>query len=468
MSETSYSIDKSLFEKVMIYNCLMDTSYLEAVIEHTKPSFFDNENIRMVYQEISNFYSTYKKVPNITELKLHITEPEKRQSLKDVVISFSGIDKEYDKDVLLKITEKFLRERTVLQTVQKTSLDIQSGSVDSGKILKDFEKACSISLLDNHGFDYLEEIDKHCEDLQKVFKTISTGWKWLDEKLGGGFMAEGRSFYLFFGQTNVGKSIFLGNIATNVLSQNKTVVLITLEMPESVYAKRISSQLSKVPFSDLKDQIEVLKGSLNEYKIKNRDAKLIIKEFPPKAVSPLQIKGYIQKLKRKGITPDLIVIDYLSLLAPPTLGKNSYESQKEVAEQVRALSYEFECSVVSAVQINRDGYNQSDPELDTTSESMGISHTVDAQISIWTEEDDIDLGIIHMGIAKNRFGPRKCSTVLEIDYPTLSLRDPDEVSNGFVQPLKTNKREDTNKKLNDNTSVKSTLDIISSLGEDDD
>lgn len=470
MSDINQNInfDKSLFEKVFIYNCMTDSQYMESVVEYTKPSFLENTNIRTVYSCLNSLYSTYKKVPNLTELNLHITEPDKRQCLKDVLTSFSNIDKKYDKDILLKLTEKFLKEKSVLQTVQKASVEIQSGNIDSSKILKDFEKACNISLVDNIGFDYLENIDKHGEDLLKTFKTISTGWSWLDEKLGGGFMADGKALYLFFGATNVGKSIFLGNIATNVLSQNKTVILITLEMPETVYAKRISANLSQIPFSDLKDEIEPLKGYLNSYKLKNKDAKLIIKEFPPKSVSPLHIKNYINKLVRSGINPDLIVLDYLSLLAPITLGQNSYESQKEIAERVRALSYEFSCSVVTAVQMNRSGYNQKEPDLDTTSESMGISHTVDAQFSIWTEEEDIDMGIIHLGIVKNRFGTRDCSTVLEIDYPTLTLKDGDEVSKQMSPSVKKIPGQIKPSNSTNNITVKNTLDLIQSLSEDDD
>lgn len=453
------NVDKSLFEKILIYNCLTNQTYLETVISYVKPTFFENENIQLVYKSILEYYIEYSKIPKISELKLHITDPEIKIALKDVILITQKIDKNIDYDVLLKITEKFIKEKTVLNTVKKTAFEIESGEIDTSKILKDFEKACSISLVENLGFDYLESIDQHCIDLQKTFKTISTGWKWLDEKLGGGFMADGKAFYLFFGATNVGKSIFLGNIATNILSQNKTVLLVTLEMPETVYAKRISAQISKIGFNDLKGHVDLLKEKLNNYKVKNKDSKLVIKEFPPKGITPLQLKAYINKLIRTGIKPDIIILDYLSLLSNSTIGKNSYETQKEIAEQVRSLSYEFNCSIVSAVQMNRDGYKQANPDLETTGESMGISHTVDAQISIWTEDGDVDLGIIHMGIVKNRFGPRQCSTVLEIDYPTLSLKDPDEVSNQYITPIP-----DEIKKININTQeITSTLELLQKL-----
>jgi replicative DNA helicase len=424
MAAKNLSLDLDFFEKIIIYNCLTDQNYLETIIEHLKSSYFKEKQHATIISLVKNFYSEHSVFPNLTELKAYLTTQEQREHFKEVIISFNSIDKNYNKDLLIKNTEKFLKEKAVLNTMFDTSVNVQSGNIDTASILKKFEEACSISLVDNIGFDYLEDIEKHCEDLQKVFKTVSTGWKWLDKNLGGGFMAEGRALYVFFGITNVGKSIFLGNIATNILNQDKTVVLISLEMPEQVYAKRISAQLSKIPSDDLKLQISPLKNFLNQYKVKNKSAKLVIKEFPPKGVTVLGIKSYLKKLEKNNIKPDVVIIDYLNLIAPPTNGLSSYESVKQISEEVRALSYHFSCPIVSATQATRAAVTTPKPELDKTSESMGLSHTVDAQISIWTEQGDSDLGIIHMGIEKNRFGPRQVYTHLEIDYPTLSLSEP--------------------------------------------
>jgi replicative DNA helicase len=419
-------LDFDLFERIIFYNSIIDHDYLETILEYIKPSFFKDSKIRKLFEILKKYYLENNTAPNLTELKAHLISDEEKQAFKETVLSFQSLDKKYNKDVLLKNTERFLKEKTVIDTVQKTSLNVQTGDIDSTKILDDFEKACSISLIENIGFDYLESIDEHCEDLQKVFKVIPSGWKWLDSKIGGGFMSEGRALYVFFGVTNVGKSIFLGNIATNILNQDKTVLLITLEMPEQVYAKRISSQLTQIPFDGLSNDLFKLKNTINEYKIKNKKSKLIIKEFPPKGVTVLNIKSYINKLVKKGIKPDAIVVDYINLIAPPKNGLNSYESIKEITESLRALSYTFSCPVISATQATRSAVNSGELDLDKTSESMGLSHTVDAQFSIWTEEGDTDLGIIHMGIVKNRFGPRKHTTILGIDYPTLTLKEIDE------------------------------------------
>jgi replicative DNA helicase len=463
MLKESLPLDYQLFEKIMIYNALMDSIYLESIIEYAKPSYFSDKNIKTVFEALFQYHSIYNKVPNLTELKIHLVEPEKRQALKAVALSFSDIDKQYDKNVLLKNTERFLKEKAVYNTVLKTSVEVQSGNFNTTKILEDFELACNISLVENLGFDYLEKLDEHCLELQKVSKTISTGWKWLDDKIGGGFLADGRALYVFYGVTNVGKSIFLGNVATNILNQGKTVVLISLEMSEQIYAKRISANLSQISMNELPMQIEPLKKEINAYKLKNKNSKLIIKEFPPQTISPIQIKAYIDRLVKNGIKPDAIVIDYLNLIAPAEKGQNSYEAIKKITELVRAMSYHFECPVISATQTNRSAYGEANPGLETMSESMGLAHTADAQFSIWSEEEDIELGQIHMGINKNRFGPRDCHTILEIDYPTLTLRDTSNIGS-FAS---------TKKKLDQSltstiNSIENTLNNIESLDDGDD
>ena len=235
-------------------------------------------------------------------------------------------------------------------------------------------------------------------------------------------------------------------------------------MPEQVYSKRISSQLSKIPFGDLHLNIEPLKDKLGEYKMNNSDAKLIIKEFPPRTISPLHIKNYINKLIRNGIKPDVVILDYINLLVPTDKGgANSYEKVKEITEDLRALTYHFECPFVSATQKNKSGYEaENNMDASSTGESMGLAHTADVQISIWTEESDFELGIMHYGIVKNRFGPRKCQSTLLIDYPTLSLDNPD----GVMKELEANDKLPIKKiATTGNSAIDNTLKLFESISD---
>ena len=109
--------------------------------------------------------------------------------------------------------------------------------------------------------DYFDDIDKHIADLTVSESVIPSNWEWLDNKLGGGFLENGKAIYVFAGETNIGKSIFLGNLATNICGQNKTVLLVSLEMPEMIYARRISSDVTKIPIGELYNRTdEILFG----------------------------------------------------------------------------------------------------------------------------------------------------------------------------------------------------------------
>ena len=164
---------------------------------------------------------------------------------------------------------------------------------------------------------------------------------------------------------------------------------------------------------------------VDQYKKENSKSRVIVKEFPPSTINCKHLKGYIKKLVDRGVKPDAIVVDYVNLLKSD-IGVNSYERIKYATEELRALSYVFECPVITATQLNRQGYNEVNPGLDTVGESYGLAATADAIFSIWREEEDIDLGVIKLGVMKNRFGENYGSVVMEINYDTLTLTEASE------------------------------------------
>jgi replicative DNA helicase len=208
--------------------------------------------------------------------------------------------------------------------------------------------------------------------------------------------------------------------------QGKNVLLVSLEMSEMMYARRLSSAITSIPLSHLKEESESLKQQIKDI-AKGKKSKIIIKEFPPSTLTPFQLKGFIKKLMQKGIKIDLIVLDYLNLLHSP-LGNNSYERILYCAQQVRAISYDIMCPIVSATQLNRSGYNVDNPGLETISESIGLATTSDAIISIWQKDEDKELGLINIGMSKNRFGPNFGSIALKIDYNTLVITEDDTIN----------------------------------------
>jgi len=420
-------LDLDYFETVLVYKALTDETYLSSIIDYIEPKYFKNDDIKNIFGIIRDFFVKRNASPTLTEIKAYLTTTELKTSFKKVVSTFTDIDKNLNSDELSQNTETFLKEKAVFHTMMEVVDDLNKNKIDTSTILDKFEKACNVSLTTNCGLDLFKSSDLLVENLQSEVNHISTGWDWLNDKFGGGFLEAGRALYLFTGETNVGKSIFLGNVAINIANQGKSVLLVTLEMPEMIYAQRLSSNITKIPLSRLKTDVATLKNSLDGHANANPDAKILIKEFPPSTITIGYLQAYIKKLLSQGFKFDAIVVDYVNLFTIQD-GNNSYEKIKKITEQLRALSYVFNCPIISATQLNRSGFSVSDPGMNTISESMGLAMTADAILSIWQEPTDRELGVIKMGMMKNRFGPNFGSCVLRIDYSTLTLTEDEHVN----------------------------------------
>lgn len=418
------SLNTDFFELIIGHQALTNEYYTSIILDHIDPTHYKNPGVRQILSIVKDFFIKRSALPKASEIRQYLHGDQDQKLFVETLRSFKNLDAQYNLDDLVANTEIFLKERAVYQAVKQTLENYSEDKIDHSHTLKLFDAACSISLVDNIGFDYFNQIDRHIADLKELAEYLPTGWKWLDEKLGGGLMKSGRALYVVAGPTNVGKSVVLGNIAVNMAKQGKTVLIVSLEMSEAVYGKRVSSQLSQIPLSELSSQTEALKNFLVDYKGKNKGAKIVIKEFPPKGITVNHLKAYIQKLIHKGVRPDVIVLDYLNLMEA-TSGDNSYSEVKGITEQLRALTYVFRCPIFSATQVNREGYDGK-PELENTSESMGLAHTADVILPIWQESGDKELGVLKMGITKNRFGPNFGATTFRIDYPTLTLSEDED------------------------------------------
>ena len=215
--------------------------------------------------------------------------------------------------------------------------------------------------------------------------------------------------------------IVIRSVLCNLNAESTTVML--PGFPRKVYPtkNRKGTHVSKIPMKEMAVNGHSLRSAMKE-----EPGQIFIKEFPPSTITPNTIKAFTKKFTDKGIKLDAIVIDYLNLIHSP-IGNNSYERIKNVTEQVRALSYLFECPIISATQLNRSGFDQDNPDLATISESIGLAATADVIMSIFQNDEDRDLGIIRLGMMKNRYGPRGMTQPMRIDYSTLSIEQADDI-----------------------------------------
>ena len=417
------------FEPYLVNGVISDPMVLPTIIQYIRhpDKVFKNKAFATLVKVYKYFFEKYNKIPSKTEVLLHDFKGDTKEQLETAYRNVEGTDyKSIGNELFLKTTERFLKERNMWSAMVQTAAELDSGTANTSAVLDRFEEICSISLDNDGGLDLYKDIESVITFLSTKQETISTGYKSIDRNIDGGMYKDGRALYMFMAPPNKGKSLFLGNIACNVANTGKTALLITLEMSEMAYAKRFCAQQTAIPFAELPLRLNEVRGTM-----KSKQGKIIIKEFPPSSITVATLKAWIKKnLVEKGIHIDILIIDYLNLFDGP--GNNLYEKIKSIAEQVRALSYEFQCPCLTCSQQNRTANGKESAGLSSVSESSGIAMTTDVLLELYQSDEDAELNYFRVGFAKNRYGPVNFSVVTKVDFNTLRIVDLDQEDDTYM------------------------------------
>ncbi|HEY6270734.1 MAG TPA: replicative DNA helicase [Terriglobales bacterium] len=219
---------------------------------------------------------------------------------------------------------------------------------------------------------------------------------------------------------SMGKTAFAINIAENSAVRDKKVVgVFSLEMSrESLLLRMLCSQ-------SMVDSHKLRTGFLGRDDYKKLveglallvDAPIFIDDTPSISLSEMRAK--CRRLLQAQGRLDLIIVDYLQLVASAPLGgagrryENRTQEVSAVSRGLKALAKELRCPVLALSQLSRapetrTGNNR--PQLSDLRESGAIEQDADVVGFIFREEiykpDDPDLeGKAELIIAKQRNGP---------------------------------------------------------------
>lgn len=165
-----------------------------------------------------------------------------------------------DEDALSTNLKEFIKKNAFYNALWDNSTILEKNPEAYEKVvdkcLENFDRVQKITFNDTDlGLNYFDEqaMLQHWNYIKNPEAKISTGWPSLDTYTNGGFLKDGRSLYLIMAQAGLGKSVFLSNLAVNFLKQNLSVVVISLEMSEDVYAVRFDAHISKNDINNLKE-----------------------------------------------------------------------------------------------------------------------------------------------------------------------------------------------------------------------
>ena len=416
----------SSLEKIFFNYILRNKNYFDIV----KPYFYQNVEIQFIYGVVREYIiaKSNAQVPSARQIFDMISIEDKEKLItKEILKSILSVNlSEYDEKNFIepKLNTWILTNRLKSGTVDiidetrnfDSISDFDKAIEAAGRIRSIVEEMSSTNFAnddDDMGSDF-DSAENHVQD--NFRNKVSCGFETIDHMLSGGFDVS--TLNVIMAATNAGKSLWMQNFAVRSANMGYNVLYITLEMSEKKVIKRLGSMRLKIPINDydkVSSDVELMRrkilnlGSDKEGGdlFKNKVGKIYTKFWAAGTATVLDFDHYIDKMqKKKGIIFNLVVVDYITLIAPVkgVAGDNLYSKGKHLAEGLRALGSKYKCPVITGIQVAKDAWNASDITLESIPESKAIAETADTFFVIIRTEEMRRQNLYRFKLLKQRDG----------------------------------------------------------------
>lgn len=278
---------------------------------------------------------------------------------------------------------------------------LKRGEINYDEFMKKMNKLDSIVLTDNTPELTAKEIIENIkvENARVNFNNFPKMNNYLK-------MVQG-DFLIIGATTGAGKSGLMLNLMNDLMTGFQCIYF-NMEMSKSTIYKRLVSIKAEIKVNDIeKPQTDYQRRLIDNAIQEIERAKLIIEH---QATDIKQIRSAVAKLKDKN-KHTILFIDHLGLCKCDGT-KSLYEQATEVAKQLRQMCLEYDCTIISASQLNRSAYGSDEVSLNMLKDSGELENSASKVILLYRDKNsnkDDDEPTMNIEIAKNRDGI--CGTV---------------------------------------------------------
>jgi len=243
------------------------------------------------------------------------------------------------------------------------------------------------------------------------------------------------SFVSITGAYGRGKSWWLQDIAFRAVRQKRRVLMIDCgDMSKRQLLKRMGQRAARRPRREMIVRYPVRFETIEEgpiieerkleavdaraaYRIWNKLDKIgrfRLMTYSSGSLSAEQIASHVANGEREGWVPDVIVIDYADLLAPPHGITEKREGIDETWRRLRRLSQDFHCCVVTATQGDAASYRTGLIRGSNFSDSRTKNDHVTAGFGLNVNDEDRRKGVTRVNWLKRRDDAYSEDWVIEV------------------------------------------------------
>lgn len=207
----------------------------------------------------------------------------------------------------------------------------------------------------------------------------------------------------------MGKSALAGQIAINVASRGKRVLIFNMEMGREQVTYRLLASMARLPLTP------VIEGRLNDNQWQRftdgmgQLSNLPIQIDDTPTLTPVQLRAKARRQMARG-GADLIIVDYLQLMESDGNHQNDNSRVAYISRQLKILAKEV-APVIALAQLNRSVEQRADkrPLLSDLRDSGAIEQDADKvwflfRDEYYTKETSEAPNVAELDIAKNRQG----------------------------------------------------------------
>lgn len=398
-----------ILNQIILNSLVYNEAYSRIALPHIKAEYFQNLGEQHVFGMIDTFVNEFGTLPTPEALAAILERKTLAEGIYNDALNIITEMEPQKEDTkwLIKESQAWALDNSLANAVKRANRVYQGEDELTREQLPDlFAEANSVSFDEDLGHFYWEQASKHYdlqhdEQVKLPFKV-----KILNQITRGGVSP--KTLNIVLAGINVGKTTFLIDRACEQCELGKNVLYITCEVEERVIRHRSDVRMLDVNFDRLES---MTKNEYLAYITKKRRAtsgEFVIKEFPAGVCTASMIKQYVKSVEQKrGIKFDIIVVDYLTEMAsgrlPIHMVSNTNVYYGSVARELRALAFEFEVPVWTAMQLTRDKQDGLNARVSDTADAISIPKVADLMFSVGMEDSDSMLKQALVSQMKNRY-----------------------------------------------------------------
>jgi replicative DNA helicase len=402
--------------KLLVY----DRPFCDQMQEVLETKFLELKHLQVFTEKLFEYRNIYKTHPanetinSIINTELQNENEVVQKQVKDYFVNIQAFPDVRDKEYVKSKSLDFCKKQVLKAAMMKSVPLLNTCSFEQIEDL--ITKALRSGMDNNFGYYYIKDFEERF--IEKSRNPISTGWNKIDKITKGGLgLGE---LTVVIAPTGAGKSHVLVHLGAQALKQGKNVVHFTLELGDTIVAKRYDACLTGIDLDNVVSEKEAIYD-----KIKDIDGQLIVKEYPTKSVTTIALKNHLERIRQTQMEIDMIIVDYGDLLRSTISHKRNSEKRHElesIYEELRGMAQEFACPVITASQTNRKGLNEEVITMESISEAFNKCFIADFIISLSRTIKDRSCNIGRLFVAKNRNGPDAIVYSIFMDTGNVSIK----------------------------------------------